>query len=82
MANREQIIAGLLVNGTVQATAQQLGTSRDTIYKAMQEDGLYNFRFELLEECPRENLNEKEKYYIDLYESIVYGYNSQGGING
>ena len=48
----------------------------------MQEDGLYNFRFELLEECPREQLNEKEKYYIDLYESITYGYNSQGGVNG
>ena len=39
MASREQIIAGLLVNGTVQATAQQLGTSRDTIYKVMQQDG-------------------------------------------
>lgn len=56
--------------------------ANNKLYKAMQEDGLYNFRFELLEECPRENLNEKEKYYIDLYESIVYGYNSQGGING
>ena len=39
MANREQIIAGLLVNGTVTATAEQLGTPRDTIYKAMQEEG-------------------------------------------
>ena len=37
MANREQIIAGLLVNGTVTATAKQLGICRDTIYKVMQE---------------------------------------------
>ena len=39
MASREQIIAGLLVNGTVTATAEQLGTSRAGIYKAMQEEG-------------------------------------------
>ena len=38
MANREQIIAGLLVNGTVTATAKQLGMSRAGIYKAMQEE--------------------------------------------
>ena len=38
MANREQIIAGLLVNATVTATAKPLGICRDTIYKAMQEE--------------------------------------------
>ena len=38
MASQEQIIAGLLVNGTVTATAKQLGICRDTIYKAMQEE--------------------------------------------
>ena len=39
MASQEQIIAGLLVNGTVTATAEQLGMSRVGIYKAMQEEG-------------------------------------------
>ena len=39
MASQEQIIAGLLVNGTVTATAEQLGMSRAGIYKVMQEDG-------------------------------------------
>ena len=38
MANQEQIIAGLLVNGTVTATAKQLGMSREGIYKAMQAE--------------------------------------------
>ena len=50
------------------------------LYKAMQEYGLWNFSFEVLEECPREQLNEKEKYYIDLYQSYSYGYNSNTGI--
>lgn len=51
------------------------------LYKAMQEVGLYNFSFELLEACPRDQLNEKEKYYINLYQSNEYGYNILKGIN-
>ena len=49
------------------------------LYKAIQEFGLWNFSFEVLEKCPREQLNEKEKYYIDLYSSYDYGYNSTRG---
>ena len=51
------------------------------LYKAMQEVGLYNFSFELLEECPRDQLDEKEKYYIKLYQSNDYGYNNTIGNN-
>ena len=46
------------------------------LYKAIQEFGLWNFSFEVLEICPQNQLNEKEKYYIDLYNSYDYGYNS------
>lgn len=49
------------------------------LYAAMKEDGLSNFTFELLEECAPEELNEKERYYIELYNSVDYGYNSQAG---
>lgn len=49
------------------------------LYAAMKEDGLSNFTFELLEECVPEELNEKERYYIELYNSVDYGYNSQAG---
>ena len=42
-------------------------------------DGLWNFSFEVLEECPKEDLNEKERYYIQLYQSKEYGYNSTAG---
>jgi hypothetical protein len=53
------------------------------LYAAMLEDGLENFTFELLEECPHEELNKKEAYYISLYNSVQYGYNStKGNING
>ena len=50
------------------------------LYKAMMEEGIWNFSWELLEACPVAQLNEKEKYYIDLYDSYNYGYNSSKGI--
>ena len=49
------------------------------LYAAMEQDGIENFTFELLEECPREELNKKETFYIDLYESNDYGYNTTKG---
>lgn len=49
------------------------------LYKAMIEEGIWNFSWELLETCPAEELNEKEKYYIELYQSCEFGYNSTKG---
>ena len=49
------------------------------LYQAMLTDGVYNFTFELLEACPAAQLNEKEKFYIDLYQSKDFGYNSTKG---
>lgn len=50
------------------------------LYKAMQEYGLENFSFELLLECSPQELNEKEKYFINLYSSDTIGYNSNKGV--
>lgn len=49
------------------------------LYKSIQENGIWNFSWELLETCPREQLDEKEKYYIELYMSNDFGYNSTKG---
>lgn len=49
------------------------------LYRAMQQDGLENFSFELLEECTSAELNEKEKFYIELYQADNFGYNSTKG---
>lgn len=51
------------------------------LYKAMQEYGIWNFSWELLEQCDKSQLNERERYYIDLYMSKDYGYNSNKGVN-
>lgn len=49
------------------------------LYASMQQDGIWNFTFEVLEECPRDQLNEKEKLWIELYQSNIYGMNSTKG---
>lgn len=51
------------------------------LYKAMLKDGLNSFSWELLETCERDELDEKEQYYIDLYQTKDYGYNSTIGVN-
>lgn len=51
------------------------------LYQAMREYGIQNFSWELLETCSRDELDEKEKYYIELYNSYNYGYNSNAGNN-
>lgn len=49
------------------------------LYKAIKEYGLENFTFEILTECEASELNEKEKYFIELYQADSFGYNSQSG---
>lgn len=48
----------------------------------MLEYGLDDFSFELLEECKPNELDEKEKYFIELYNSKVFGFNGTVGNNG
>lgn len=50
------------------------------LYKAIQEYGLENFTFELLIECNQNELNEKEKYFIELYQADTFGYNGNKGV--
>jgi hypothetical protein len=45
----------------------------------MQKDGIQNFTFELIEECPKDKLTEREKFYINLYNSKNYGLNEKVG---
>ena len=49
------------------------------LYQSMQKTGLQNFTFELLCECPKQELDEKEKYFIELYQSDLYGFNGTKG---
>ena len=42
--------------------------------------GIENFTFEVMEECSSENLNNQEQYWINYFQSQLYGYNvTKGG---
>lgn len=53
-------------------------------HKALRKYGEDNFSFEVIEECKKEELNEREKYWIKYYNSIIpNGYNmTTGGDSG
>lgn len=54
--------------------------ANNKLYQAMRKEGLENFTFELLEACEIAYLDEKENFYIQLYDSYNFGYNSNKGI--
>ena len=54
-------------------------SATNKLYNTMQKDGVWNFSFELLEECPKELLNEKEKFWIQMYQSNKFGLNTVRG---
>lgn len=41
-----------------------IDTPNNKLYAAMLKDGVENFSFELLEECERSELNNRETYWI------------------
>ena len=45
------------------------------LYRAMKKYGLSSFRFEIIEECEPEELNSREIYWIQYYDSFFNGYN-------
>ena len=55
-------------------------SATNTLYNNMQKYKVWNFTFELLEECPQKQLNEKEAFWIQSYQSNIYGLNTQKGV--
>ena len=52
------------------------------IYRAMRKYGIDNFKFTILEEVAVEDLNKRERYWIDYYNSYKNGYNATTGGDG
>lgn len=49
------------------------------IHHAMLDEGLWNWTFEVLCYCDKDELNEKEKFYINLFKSQEWGFNKREG---
>ena len=48
--------------------------TRNKLYPAMASFGVENFTFEIIEECDRELLNDKEDYWQDYFHAKDFGY--------
>lgn len=51
------------------------------LYLSINKYGLENFKFEIVEECSQDELNQKEIYWIKEYNSYFNGYNQTLGGN-
>lgn len=55
------------------------GVADSMFQRALKKYGIDQFTFEVIEEVPKENLTEREKYYITLYDTTKFGYNMKVG---
>lgn len=52
------------------------------LYRAMKKYGLVNFEFEIVEKVYNDTLDNREKYYIQMYDTYENGYNMTLGGDG
>ena len=61
-------------------TAFNCGTiASSLLHRKIQQYGIENFTFELLEVVPKDKLSEREKFYIDFYKTKETGLNERNG---
>lgn len=48
--------------------------THNKLYPAMQKEGVENFTFEVIEECPSDKLNEREAYWQNYFGAKEFGY--------
>ena len=54
-------------------------STKNKLYEEMWDIGPENFTFEIITTCTPEELNEKEKYFIEFYQAQMWGYNGTKG---
>ena len=45
------------------------GAAKSTVHDHMGRNGLWNYSWEILEEVPKDKLSDREKFYIELYQT-------------
>ena len=68
------------INHKVDSKKEQF--SKYPLYKAFKKYGIQNFQFTVIEECSKNQLNQKQKYWISYFDSYNNGYNQTTGGDG
>lgn len=57
-----------------------IGTiAHSSFHNRLARDGAWNYSWEILETVPKDKLSEREKYWIDFYETNKFGLNDKKG---
>jgi group I intron endonuclease len=48
--------------------------TKNKLYPAMTEFGVENFTFEIIEECDKAQLNDREDYWQEYFKAKEFGY--------
>ena len=73
----QQLAKGKVQQRWVQHVRRGVGADTPTnnkLYPILNSIGIENFMFELIEECDPTQLNEREKYYQEVFHAQDYGY--------
>ena len=71
---------GLNVRASEHRSQALTMNSSSLFHKAIREHGWENFSFEIIENCDsREEMFEREAYFIKEYEANIFGYNVSAG---
>lgn len=49
------------------------------VHHEILKTGFWNWTIEIITYCDKEQLSELEKYYIEFFKTVTYGYNIRGG---
>ena len=60
-------------------TSEREDDKKKALYRAMRKYGRENFSFQIIEECPEEQLKEREIYWIKKLDTYNKGYNETFG---
>ena len=64
------------------APAHSPKVEKRPLYEAIRKYGIEHFSIKVVEECPLEELDERERYWIEQYQSFKNGYNATLGGDG
>lgn len=63
----------------IKATLGFSSIAHQEIHDVIHREGIDQFTFEIIEKLPKEKLNEREKYWINFYQTQEWGYNKKRG---
>ena len=55
------------------------GAAHSSLHTHMEKNGIWNYTFDIIEEVDKDKLSEREKFYIDFYDTVNYGLNQKRG---